>query len=153
MLRPYQSSGITLIELLLALALLSILSTVAYPSYRQYVDQADSHIAIGQISTMSLEINGYAFGNGGVFPSTLADVGLDNFLDPWGNPYQYTNIASVKGKGSLRKDRSLVPINSDYDLYSKGPDGRSVSPLTAKHSRDDIVRANNGGFVGIAEDY
>jgi len=46
-----------------------------------------------------------------------------------------------------------VPINSDYDLYSKGPDGLSLKPLTAAPSRDDIVRANNGSFIGIAADY
>lgn len=153
MLRPYQSSGITLLELLLAVALLSIITAVAYPSYRQYIEEADINIAIKQLTAMSIEIDGYAFGNGGVFPASLADVSFNNFLDPWGNSYQYTNIASVKGKGSLRKDGSLVPINSDYDLYSKGPDGLSVSPLTAKHSRDDIVRANNGRFFGVAEDY
>jgi general secretion pathway protein G len=34
-----------------------------------------------------------------------------------------------------------------------GKDGASVSPLTAKASRDDIVRANNGGFIGLAEDF
>jgi general secretion pathway protein G len=53
----------------------------------------------------------------------------------------------------MRKDRNLVPINSDYDLYSMGPDGESMPPLTAARSRDDIVRANNGGFVGTAEAY
>lgn len=34
-----------------------------------------------------------------------------------------------------------------------GADGASVSPLTAKSSRDDIVRANNGRFVGLASTY
>jgi general secretion pathway protein G len=53
----------------------------------------------------------------------------------------------------MRKDKNLVPINSEYDLYSVGPDGRSVGPLTAKHSRDDIVMANDGRFIGVASDY
>jgi general secretion pathway protein G len=34
-----------------------------------------------------------------------------------------------------------------------GPDGRTAPPLTARYSRDDIVRANNGAFVGVAADY
>ena len=53
----------------------------------------------------------------------------------------------------MRKDKNLVPVNTDYDLYSMGEDGRSVGPFTAKASRDDIVRANDGGFVGLAADY
>jgi general secretion pathway protein G len=73
--------------------------------------------------------------------------------DPWGNPYQYTNVEDAKGKGQARKNKNLVPINTDFDLYSMGPDGASVGPLTAKASRDDIVRANNGRFVGTAAEY
>jgi general secretion pathway protein G len=46
-----------------------------------------------------------------------------------------------------------VPINSDFDLYSVGKDGQSQDPLTAPVSRDDIVRANNGRFVGLASTY
>jgi general secretion pathway protein G len=60
---------------------------------------------------------------------------------------------TTKGNGKARKDHSLVPLNTDYDLYSKGPDKASVSPLTAKSSRDDILRANNGRFVGPASSY
>lgn len=55
--------------------------------------------------------------------------------------------------GQARKDRNLVPINSDFDLYSVGRDGQTAPALTAKVSQDDIVRANNGGFVGLASDY
>ena len=80
---------------------------------------------------------------------------MHTMQDPWGNPYQYLNLSDpkLKGKGQARKDHNLVPINSDFDLYSMGKDGASVSPLTAKASRDDIVRANNGRFIGRAKDY
>lgn len=60
---------------------------------------------------------------------------------------------TTTGNGKVRKDHNLVPLNTDYDLYSMGEDGASVSPLTAKASRDDIVRANNGRYVGLASDY
>jgi general secretion pathway protein G len=55
--------------------------------------------------------------------------------------------------GQIRKDRFLVPVNSDYDLYSMGKDGQSQAPFTAKASRDDIVRASDGQYVGLAEDF
>jgi general secretion pathway protein G len=57
------------------------------------------------------------------------------------------------GGGQPRKDRFLVPINSDYDLYSMGPDGASTPPLTAKASHDDIIRASDGAYVGVAENF
>lgn len=53
----------------------------------------------------------------------------------------------------MRKDRNLVPINSDYDLYSAGHDGATLPPLLAPVSRDDVIRANNGGFIGLASDF
>ena len=54
------------------------------------------------------------------------------------------------GVGGARKDRFLVPINSDFDIYSMGRDGQTVAPLTAKKSHDDIIRASDGGFYGLA---
>ncbi len=93
-------------------------------------------------------------------PDSLAQVGRGNFLDYWGNPYEYIKITcqvSSKGKcdapKGVRKDHFLVPLNSDYDLYSKGADGDSKAPLTAQASWDDIVRANDGSFVGLASEF
>jgi general secretion pathway protein G len=34
-----------------------------------------------------------------------------------------------------------------------GKDGDTMTPFTAKPSWDDVVRANNGRFVGLAADY
>lgn len=52
-----------------------------------------------------------------------------------------------------RKDRKLNPLNSDFDLYSLGKDGLSKPQLTNRDSLDDIVRANDGAFVGLAANY
>ena len=57
------------------------------------------------------------------------------------------------GFGLLRKDRSLQLLNTDSGLCSTGQGGDSKGPLNAKVSRDDIVRANVGAFVGKAEEY
>lgn len=57
------------------------------------------------------------------------------------------------GVGGARKDRFLVPINSDFDIYSMGRDGQTVPPLTAKKSHDDILRASDGGFYGLAANF
>jgi general secretion pathway protein G len=55
--------------------------------------------------------------------------------------------------GKWRKDRFLVPLNYDFDLYSVGEDGQTSAPLTADISYDDIVRANNGRFIDLASKY
>ena len=75
--------------------------------------------------------------------------------DPWDGNYEYLNFsANIPGiKGKIRKDHNLHPLNTEFDLYSKGPDGESVSPLTAAKSRDDILWARDGSFIGKAEDF
>ncbi len=55
--------------------------------------------------------------------------------------------------GDARKDRHLNPINSDYDLYSMGKNRDSKKPLQNPKSHDDVVRANDGSFVGLATDF
>ncbi|UCF56549.1 MAG: prepilin-type cleavage/methylation domain-containing protein, partial [Deltaproteobacteria bacterium] len=110
--------------------------------------------AIAEISFLQKEIRGFeAFSER--LPNSLNEIGRGNLLDPWGNPYQYLNFATLtsKGKGEMRKDRFLVPLNDLYDLYSMGKDGMSQPPLTAKASYDDIIRADNGRYIGLASEY
>ena len=101
---------------------------------------------MAEVRMLESEIAVYQ-GNNDKLPDNLNDLGRGNILDPWGNPYQFLNFANVKGVGKMRKDRNLVPINAHFDLYSMGKDGKSQTPLTAKASPDDIIRANNGSFI------
>jgi general secretion pathway protein G len=150
--RRIQSCGFTLVELLIVMAIIMTVSAIAVPNLQAALDDARLARAVADIRTLETEIEQYQIINGQL-PNSLADIGRDTLLDPWGNPYQYLNFATVKGKGKMRKDRFLVPINSDYDLYSMGKDGESVPPLTAKQSQDDIIRANDGSYLGLASEY
>lgn len=146
----FPDRGFTLVELMIVIVILGILAALGTYGYASMIDRARTVQAIGDIRSLSMSIDDYWMTHG-EYPDGLADVGADDRLDPWGNPYAYQPVTG--NGGGTRKDRNLVPINTDYDLYSKGPDGRSAPPLTAQHSRDDIVRAANGGFIGIAENY
>ncbi|GAB5451892.1 MAG: hypothetical protein Hals2KO_22200 [Halioglobus sp.] len=158
-------------ELMITLAIGVVVVSVAVPTYQDYLNKADELLAEADIRQIEQDITDFFYDRSS-YPETLEDMGLQDMRDPWGNPYEYLRIAAgattasktspgksgKKGggsegpsKGKLRKDKNLVPINTDYDLYSKGQDGRSVSPLTAKHSRDDVIRAGNGSYIGIAK--
>ena len=153
--RRHKSFGLTLIELILVIAIIGTLTAIAVPVYTGYVTNARNQAAIADIRTISLVIERYRADRNDVsLPNTLADINFANYLDPWGRPYQYLNIQALGGGcGPCRKDQFIVPINTDYDLYSMGKDGQSTSPLTAKVSKDDIVRANNGEYIGLAYGY
>lgn len=144
-------NGFTLVELVLVLGILGVLSMIAVPSYQWHINEKDIALAKGDIFGISDCIERASIVTG-QFPLTLNEVGCGK-TDPWDNPYEYLNISTVKGKGKLRKDKSLNPINTFYDLYSMGKDGLSTSPLTAKNSQDDIILANDGGFIGLAIDF
>jgi general secretion pathway protein G len=135
---------------MIVVIIIGILATLGTSGYLSMVDRARNVRALGDIRAISFAIDDYMMTNR-VYPPDLNAIGEDDRLDPWGNPYVYGPV--VGNGGGTRKDKNLVPINTDYDLYSKGADGKSAPALTAAISKDDIVRAANGGFIGLAENY
>ena len=137
------------------MAIIGVVSSIAIPAYQDYVEKTKIALAIVDIRNIGRILQNY-YSENGVYPSSLAVINADTILDPWKNPYQYLNLSDPNTRvprGRARKDHNLVPINSDFDLYSMGKDGRSVSPLTAQPSRDDIVRASDGRFIGLASTF
>jgi general secretion pathway protein G len=137
--------------LLIVLALIGILASIALVLYYNFTYQAQIARAVADIGVLSSEISTFESTHERL-PNDLAEIGRATFLDPWGHPYEYLNFA-LGAVGQQRKDHALVPINTDFDLYSKGKDGVSQPPLTASASRDDIVRANDGQYIGLASGY
>lgn len=147
-------AGVQLVELMITLAIVAVIAVIAVPSYTRYIDRVNNAAAVADINAIEQAIERYYVQNNHL-PDSLAETGSDGLTDPWGNSYQYLRIdgAALSGLGMLRKDKNLNPVNSDYDLYSKGKDGQTRLAFTALDSLDDIVRANNGRFVGAAADY
>ena len=148
-------SGWTLIELLLVLGIVGILSSLSIIKMQAMIERARVAKAIGDIETFQVELFGFQAGDDSL-PSSLAGIDRDTYLDPWGNPYIYFKYPPARGGGNVagaRMDRFLHPLNSDFDLYSMGKDGRSQAPITARASQDDIIRASDGGFIGLAAQF
>ena len=168
--------GFTLLELLLVVALLGTLSALAVPLYFGYLEKSKVARAIVEIRSFGRIIDLYKLDTGAL-PDTLAQAGAGMPTDLWGSPYEYLKIAcegsnSVEGENKggkdkkgkdksskcdppdgARRDRFLKPLNSDYDLYTKGKNLVSKPQLKGKDSRDDILRAIDGTFVGLASEF
>jgi general secretion pathway protein G len=144
------SAGFTLIEVSIIFLVLGTLAGIAIPRYFDYLEEARVAKACADIRVIEKEIFLYRVSKGRL-PDSLYAVKRGKFPSPWGVPYVYQRIeGDEKGLGRARKDRFLVPINTDFDLYASGKDGKSSPPVGAKGSRDDVIRAFNGAYVGLA---
>lgn len=147
--------GFTLLELLIVCAIIAALAGIAVPVYNNFLEKAKNQDIAREIENISNQILLFELEHGRL-PETLEEAGI-TALDPWGNPYQYIPIRGKPltgaGKVKPRKDKFLHPLNSDFDLWSMGPDGATALPLTAAASHDDLIRAGDGSFIGTAEDY
>lgn len=150
-----RQTAFTLVEILIVVSILALLAAIALPNYVQYINRMKTAKAVQFLAGTSLKLARY-YGDHFIYPTTLSEIGVDqSMLDPWGHPYQYLaiDIKPPPNTGHVRRDRNMNPINSDYDLYSDGPDGRTQTQLMARFARDDIVRASNGGYIGKAADF
>src|SRR5215470_1750039 len=131
-----RSRGIALMEFVCAIGVVAIVASASISGVNAYENRARAARAIGDIGTISIQLYRWQ-SNTRKFPETLAEAGLSGFVDPWGHPYQYVNVASAKA-GDVLRDRTRTPLNSDFDLYSLGPDGSTDPQLGEGRARDDI---------------
>ena len=137
---------------MIVIAILGTTAGIAIPIYSAYIEKARITKAIADITIIQKEIDGFEAIEER-FPNTLSEIGFGNFSDPYGNPYQYVSTTSSNWNSRHRQDAMMNPLNQDFDLYSMGRDGRSLRPLRANFSRDDIVRAVDGKFIGLAFEF
>jgi len=147
--------GFTLIEVFIVIAIIGCLSAIALPNYLRYKNNAMIAVAVTDIRMIEKQISLFAFENDGQLPDSLNDLTtIGTINDPWGNPYEYLRIegGDVKKMGEMRRNMVDVPVNQDYDLYSMGKDGQSQSSFKVNVSRDDVVRAYEGQYVGLVSE-
>lgn len=142
--------GFTLTETLIATALLAVGADAAVAGLSGQLEQARIEQARQEITQIREAIELYRTRHHEL-PSSLTELGPNIPLDPWGHSYEYMNFDTSGTVGQRTYDG--LPINSEYDLYSQGPDGRSDPNLKTETARDDIVSARDGTFVGSAADF
>ena len=147
--------GMAIARLLIAVAIVAIVSSVAVPISRDHLDTTHAAQAIADIGAIEIAIGRYKASNIGELPHGLADLGLsvEQWQDPWGSAYQYINLETDTVSDQARMDYDRRIVNRDYDLYSMGKDGRSAPAFNSPVARDDIVRAVSGSFYGTVAEY
>ena len=154
------SQGFTLLEIMIVVAIIGVLAAITTPALLKYRTKAKNILAIAEIKLLEQEIKLYQVKHEKL-PESITEVKLGIINDPWGNPYQYLKLAydedeekpKGKDKGKPRKDHFMTPVNTDFDLYSMGRDGKSAAPFTATASFDDIVRVSDGRYIGLVSEF
>ena len=162
--------GFTLLELLVVMVIIGLLASYVAPRFFDQIGKSEVKAARAQLDALDKALGAYRIDTGH-YPSTQQGLGalvskpqdeakwsgpyLAKALppDPWGRAYVYTDLSQRGSRGRARKDGRLNPINADFDLYSVGEDGRTTTPLTAPMSKDDVIRARDGAFLGLASDF
>ena len=174
--RMQTQRGFTLIEIMLAVAILAILAAIAIQAYDGHIGEARISTAIKDIRQAELILDDLAADNGldaldgdtgavlGLYldsgqllmqnPSTADSGTVRRWLDPWDRVYRYqrtTNAGTnsgvrTDGGGNVSNDATTSLSPQAYDLFSVGPDGTA-------NNGDDVVRGCNGAFVGLDGDH
>lgn len=76
--------GFTLIELMIAVAVVGILTAIAYPSYVKYVQKSNRSEGIAQLADGSARMERYYAQNNSYAASSLAAIGISTTTSPTG---------------------------------------------------------------------
>lgn len=134
--------------MLAVVAIVAALTTVAIPRIQDAIERARVARAIGDIRVLQADLK-----EQDSLPASLSGIGRAGLLDPWGHPYQYLRFPDGVARGAVpgaRLDRFMVPLNDEFDLYSLGKNGQTAAAITSSAGQDDVVRAVDGGFIGLA---
>jgi len=143
--------GFTMIELLIVLAIIGALASMAFPIVYEFRDKARTSRAAVEIRGLEKNVISFATEKGR-YPYDRAEfvatpiLSMNGLTDPWGNAYEYNSANTRTYYGDA--------INTDFDLWSWGPKkGAADNSINDDDSLDDIVRARDGSFDELAAKY
>lgn len=153
--------GFSLLELVITVAILAVLSTLALVAYDGYVTEARIGTAMQDIRQAELILSdlalddaletvepvGYAGtllnvyqSDNGIQLATALPANARSWPDPWGRDYLYRRPPTRTDAGGAVSNAATV--GQGFDLYSRGPD--------ATDAADDVIRGCNGDYIGTA---
>lgn len=103
--RRLGTEGFTLVELLIVIAIIGVLGSVATFGVTRYLEDAKKKAASTELNTLSQGVLGYQAANS-KWPQKLKDIAeyvkkqgsKDPFVDPWGSEYKYVIPGKRSGK-------------------------------------------------------
>jgi general secretion pathway protein G len=133
--RANRRSGFTLLEVLVVVAILVILSTVAVVATSRYLEDARKNRAQLQCKSLETVIQSYYLNpqSGNQYPESLQQLlqppfggtsllknGESDLIDPWGKPYQVQFTTGPDG-AQMPLVHTTAPDQTPISQYGVGP--------------------------------
>lgn len=128
------TDAFTMVELLVVLAIIALVTTIAAPQVLRYLGTAKADTAQAQIRSISsamelyyLDIGAYPSDEEGIAALAVAPAtatgwngpylkGAEKLADPWGSAYVYKTNGDTFSLGSLGRDSKVGGTGLDHDL-------------------------------------
>jgi type IV pilus assembly protein PilA len=128
--RPHSVTGFTLIEIMIVIAIVSVLVALAVPAYQEYVVRAKVTECIAAAAVPKLQIAEYKQVTGS-WPSNASQAGVDEFED-WGGQdrSQFCHLTFDAAKYASWSSAPLnlvIWVNTQSMLSS--PEGKQIAPF------------------------
>jgi len=111
------SSGFTLVELLIVIAIIAIIAVIAIPNLLSALQKGRQKTTMGDMSSIGKAVESYLADNTVAPSGTMEEINpiLQPFFlkrlpkdDGWGNVFQYTSEWDIYSIGSGGRDNSVV---------------------------------------------
>jgi len=121
--------GFTLIEIMIAVAIVSVMAAIFYPMAQNYFNRANVQAARLEIRNIKMAVEAYRMDTG-VYPARLRDLikrptGDEEIASKWTSPYLPKKDVPRDPWGLPYHYRPTEGGKYPYELYSYGPKGKS----------------------------
>lgn len=142
-------NGFTLIELMITVAIVGVLGSVAIPSYQDYVARSQVAEGLSLLSGSKIEVGEY-FANNGNLPSALQTRNLGKFIDEL-----YIEDDLIKATFSSKSNNKISGkyVALTIDDSSNNLKFNCVSDLENQYLPKDCQSSNGGGTTSPEENY
>jgi prepilin-type N-terminal cleavage/methylation domain-containing protein len=137
--KHHNAWGFTIIELMIVVAILGIIAGIGIPTYRNYLEKAKIVTAVAEIKMIMTHIEAYR-STQMELPADLSTVGFQDFVDPWGNPYQYVNL-EAGGSVALGPSFASAKQEAKVTVYeNRNPNGWSAARANGLYAAGGFFR-------------
>ena len=143
------SAGFTLFELMIAVAIIAILSAIAIPAYNGYITSGRLSECANEIAAIKLAEKQYFLENNRFFPDpdgTVTSVGSDyTTIEAASGGYFRSTYREHGGTAGIGGAAYLAHVNCDYTVTTPAAGGLAVSYSIT------VTPTPGGRLVGLAE--